>query len=173
MTKHRLTQSLETYSQKKGLISTASHSYRLNSILLFCSQSQWWYVFSLHLYCPWWMNPMPLVELFSYWNYPQEINRIWNSNSLLLLNNLFNVIYANFVTFKFCISRITSHSFFPKCNSFFSDFSYIMDLFFFFKHLILPTSLYLVFYTFIIFWLYFMSLAVKLFKHPNDTILRF
>ena len=127
------TQSLEPSSQKKGLISTACHSHWLNTMLLFCSQSQWWNVFSLHLCCPWWMKSRPLVKLFSYWNYPQEFNRIWNSNSLLSLNNIFNVIYAHSVIFKFCISRITSHSFFPKHNVFFSDFSYIMDLFFFFN----------------------------------------
>ena len=102
------------FSKEGSYFYSLSFTLWLNTMLLFCSQSQWWNVFSLHLCCPWWMKSRPLVELFSYWNYPQEFNRIWNSNSLLSLNNIFNVIYAHSVIFKFCISRITSHSFFPK-----------------------------------------------------------
>lgn len=66
-------------------------------------------------------SPLPLTELFSYWNGPQEFNQMWSSDSLLSLNNLFNLVRLPSVIFKLFISRITRHSVLLANTFFFSQ----------------------------------------------------
>lgn len=73
-------------------------------------------------------SPMPLMELFSYWNGPQEFNQMWSSDSLLSLNNLFNLVRLPSVIFKLFISRITRHSVLLANTFFFSQPSTVVGL---------------------------------------------
>lgn len=92
-------------------------------------------------------SPMPLMELFSYWNGPQEFNQMWSSDSLQSLNNLSNLVHLPSVIFKLFISRITRHCVARKHIFFFSAFNccrILIILDFLFKPFDTPTSLQLV-----------------------------
>lgn len=107
-----------------------------------------------------WMKPMTLMKLFSYWNYPQEFTKMWNSDSLSV-NNLLNLVCAPSIIFKFFISRITSHSSLPNIIVS-SQPSVTLWIIFLITWSHLPLCNW-PFKTFTISWLFFMFLAIKVF----------